>query len=111
MTCRVLVCDDEPKVATEWLAEIEQALPAGAYDLRPVPSSNDIKGAIQALLRRRVTIMEPGPGPQERCLFDEADVLVIDYDLVHVDENNTRYTGEEVARLARAFSDVGSWLS
>lgn len=107
MTSRVLVCDDDPAAATEWRAEIEQVLPAGAYEVQPVPSSDDIKGAIQALLHRRVALIKPGPSPEQRCLFDEADVLVIDYDLVHVDEDNTRYTGEEVARLARAFSECG----
>jgi hypothetical protein len=107
MTCRVLVCDDEPAAARDWLAEIEQVLPAGAYDVQPVPSSDDIKHAIQALLHRRMVLIKPGPRPEQRCLFDEADVLVIDYDLVHVDEDNTRYTGEEVARLARAFSECG----
>jgi hypothetical protein len=107
MTCRVLVCDDEPAAARDWLADIEQVLPTGAYDVQPVPSSDDIKHAIQALLHRRVAVIKLGPRPEQRCLFDEADVLVIDYDLVHVDEDNTRYTGEEVARLARAFSECG----
>jgi hypothetical protein len=30
---------------------------------------------------------------------------MVDYDLLHVDEDNARYTGEGVARLARAFAD------
>jgi len=107
MTSRVLVCDDEPDEAKQWLDEIDKALPAGTYELRPVPSLDEIKKAIQVLLRRRATSSEARDHRQSICLFDEADVLVIDYDLLHIDETNIRYTGEGVARLARAFSQCG----
>jgi hypothetical protein len=107
MTCRVLICDDEPGGGAQWLAEIEKAVPDKTYDLQPVPSQTDIKAAIQVLLHRRADANHSKELSKERCRFDEADVLVIDYDLLHVDENNTRYTGEGVARLARAFSQCG----
>ena len=107
MTCRVLVCDDEPQVAREWMAEIRLVLPSDAYELQDVPSNDEIRDAIHVLLRRRTALREDKQQPKEACLFDQADVLVIDYDLLHVDENNTRYTGEGVARLARVFSTCG----
>ena len=107
MSCRVVVCDDEPGVAEEWLREIGEVLPNGIYDLRPVPSNEHIKDAIQVLLRRRAALREKLARPDEKCLFDGADILVIDYDLLHVDDTNTRYTGEGVARLARVFSECG----
>lgn len=107
MTCRVIVCDDEPTTAQEWIAEITGALPDGTYDLAPVPTNETIKEAIQVLLRRRSALNDGSGNPNEECLFDAADVLVIDYDLLHIDETNTRYTGEGVARLARAFSKCG----
>jgi hypothetical protein len=100
MTCRVIVCDDEPEIAKQWVADIGEALPDGKYDLAGVPSKEEIKEAIQVLLKRR-----RGAAAAERCLFDYADVLVLDYDLYHVDEENTRYTGEGVARLVRVHSE------
>ena len=107
MTSRVIVCDDEPEAAEGWLNEIRQVLPAGAYDVRPVPTNDQIKESVQILLRRRTALREGLARAADRCLFDEADVLVIDYDLLHVDDSNTRYTGEGVARLARVFSECG----
>ena len=44
---------------------------------------------------------------KDHCLFDGANVLILDYDLYHVDEENTRYTGEGVAHLARVHSECG----
>ncbi|CAO3417864.1 hypothetical protein [Azospirillum doebereinerae] len=107
MTFRVLICDDEPEVAKDQLAEIADAVPDGRYTLDPVPGNEEIKDAIQVLLRRRAALRDGRPYAKEDCLFDKADVLVIDYDLLHVDDQNTRYTGEGVARLARVFSECG----
>lgn len=110
MTCSILVCDDEPDVARDWLAAIEGVLPQGAYALLPVPSNEEIRSAIQVLLRRRAALRDGHARAAELCIFDTADVLVLDYDLLHVDEANTRYTGEGLARLARAFSTCGPIL-
>lgn len=106
MTCRVIVCDDEPATAEQWTSEIKDALPEGQYELAPVPSNNDIKKAIQVLLRRKASKHERTVCADD-CLFDKADVLILDYDLFHVDDQNTRYTGEGVARLARVHSECG----
>ncbi len=110
MTCSILVCDDEPDVAKDWLAAIEGVLPESVYALLPVPSNEEIRSAIQVLLRRRAALRDGQATPDEACLFDTADVLVLDYDLLHVDETNTRYTGEGLARLARVFSTCGPIL-
>lgn len=107
MTYNVLVCDDEPEVARDWLSAIQGVLPQGAYVLAPVPSNEEIRDAIKVLLRRRAALRDGQANPDEACLFDSADVLVLDYDLLHVDETNTRYTGEGLARLARVFSTCG----
>jgi hypothetical protein len=107
MTCRVLVCDDQPEVAEEWLNEIRDALPRETYELLPVPGNEEIKSAIQVLLQRRSALRSGQAYSDDRCLFDDADVLVIDYDLLHVDDTNTRHTGEGVARLARVFAKCG----
>ncbi len=107
MTCSVLVCDDEPTSADEWLENISAALPGETYNLLPRPSPESISAAIRMLLSRREALRDKHARPEGSCLFDGVDVLIVDYDLLHIDEANTRHTGEGVARLARAFSTAG----
>lgn len=105
MTRTVLVCDDEPTLASEWVGRIAKMAPAERYTVRPAPKNEEIAEGIKVLLRRRHAAREKADPPADGCLFDGIDILVVDYDLLHVDEDNARYTGEGVARLARLFAD------
>ncbi|MDR6530261.1 hypothetical protein J2800_000997 [Caulobacter rhizosphaerae] len=105
MTCTVLVCDDEPTLAAEWIQRICDIAPASAYAIRPAPGNEQIAEGVKVLLKRRHAARQGAARPADPCLFDGVDILVVDYDLLHVDEDNARYTGEGVARLARSFAD------
>ncbi|NEJ82579.1 hypothetical protein GR268_39340 [Rhizobium leguminosarum] len=107
MSYKVLICDDEPDAAETWVREIVETIDATVYDMQPVPPTAEIEKAIKVLLARRAALRAKEPRPDDPCLFDEIDVLIIDYDLIHVDDKKTRYTGEGVARLARVFSECG----
>jgi len=104
MTYRILVCDDEPALAQSWLAAIEASTANGPYEILPIPQAKELEGAIAGLLARRSAVREGKAVPGDDNLFDQADILVVDYDLIHVDEGKARYSGEAIARLARAFS-------
>lgn len=105
MTFSVLICDDEPDQAEIWIEEVEKCAPKNTYDILKPPSNEEVSGAMKEILLRRGAVRE-GVGRQRgECLFDEVDILVIDYDLVHIDENEAQHTGESIARLARTFSD------
>lgn len=108
MGTKVFICDDEPDIAQVWKGAISEAIAEESqYDPIEVPDRSAISNSIKMLIERQERARDGTDVTQTGCLFDQADVLIIDYDLVHIDDNSTRYTGEGIARLARAFSTVG----
>lgn len=103
MTYSVLVCDDYPELAEDWVKDIQEIAPQN-YKFLSVPNKNDISDAAQELLCRRRAAREARSRKRKKCQFDGVDILFIDYDLVHIDDNNAQHTGESIARLARTFS-------
>ena len=106
MTCSVLLCDDEPHVGLEWAETVRTVAPPDRYAILPPPGPNDLHGAIKELFAREAALLDGNAREQQRCVFDGTDILILDYDLLHVDKDNARHTGESLARLARVFSDV-----
>lgn len=100
---RVRVCDDDEAIADGWVATIQAEAPADAEVAR-LPNA---KEEVSNLLRRKLAA-EKGENPlAQACGFDGIDVLAVDYDLIHLDEEGSRTTGEGIARLARTFSNCG----
>lgn len=100
---KIFVCDDEPQSADDWVKEIQVVV----GDANEVARINDPKLEIKELLERQSAIRNDVNRNEMPSVFDETDVLVVDYDLVHVDDKNARHTGEEFARLARLYSSCG----
>lgn len=101
---RVRVCDDVESIAEEWVAAIKGVVPAD-YDVGRMGAAKD---EVSNLLHRKLAIesgSDPLAPPTE---FDGIDILVVDYDLLHLDDAGGRTTGEGVARLARSFSTCGA---
>ncbi len=105
MSRSVLVCDDDPALAADWVDRVRAIAPAAQYDVQAALSNDETREAIRALLARRKAARDGAAIPTDGCRFDGVDVLVVDYDLLHIDEDSARYTGESVARLARSFAD------
>ena len=106
MSYSVLVYDDEPDLAQEWADVIKQVAPE-EYHLLSTPSKREAQDAVRDILRRRTAVREGEQLTRDKCLFDDVDILIIDYDLLHIDESNAQYTGESIARLVRMFSNCG----
>ncbi len=134
MSYSVLVCDDDPELAQECVEHIKNVAPK-EYDIRTEPNEFVHDATRELLRRRGAareryevnmrciaeggdkrqieTVSALGEAPaatspkqkDEPCLFDGVDILIIDYDLIHISDDNTEYTGESLARLARMFSD------
>lgn len=103
MTLQILLFDDEEQRTEEW----QQGLTALLDDADVVRlSSDDLRDQLEALEGRRQAAREGSEQRLAGTRFDEADVLVVDYDLFDL---HTRYvvTGETVAYLARCFSACG----
>ena len=103
MNYSVLVCDDDPKLAEECVDRIE-ALELDEYGVRTA-ANKIVHAATSEILARRRAARDGKEHLRGECVFDDMDILVIDYDLVHIDDDNTEYTGESLARLARTFSN------
>lgn len=101
---RIRVCDDVEEIADEWVAAIRDEVP-GTYDVSRLAAAKD---EVSNLLLRKIAV-ERGDQPMAHATeFDSIDILVVDYDLLHLDGAGSRTTGEGVARLARSFSTCGA---
>ena len=98
----VLVCDDDPDLAGNYVEKIN-AMELDEYRVSSV-CNKVFRASTKELLGRRRAARDRKDRQRKSCVFDEVDILIIDYDLIHIDDDNTEYTGESLAHLARTFS-------
>lgn len=101
---RVRVCDDDADAAGEWVSLIKATAPP-EFDVARIETA---PGEITNLLQRKLAVERQQSPRVVQTEFDNVDILVVDYDLIHLDEFGSRNTGEGVARLARSFSNCGA---
>ena len=103
MNYKVLLCDDVQNVCVDWRERIEHVAPSN-YTVLPQPDGGEVQCAVKELLARELAAREGRTRERSPCVFDDTDILLLDYDLLYLDEGNARHTGESLARLARVFS-------
>ena len=106
MTYTVLICDDTLDVGVDLAEQVRNVAPAAHYNVLKAPAKEDVLCAIKELFARHNAMLGQRQRGRSACLFDEADILILDYDLLHIDEENARHTSESLARLARLFSNA-----
>ena len=104
MTYTVLICDDDEDVCDDWVGTVRHVAPEEHYKVLSAPSNKDVQCAAKELFARQGAVLDQRQRANSECLFDKANILILDYDLLHVDKDNARHTGESLARLARTFS-------
>ena len=110
MAYSILICDDDPELAEEWREVVDGVVSKELYTVKPCAPIEEVGAAVSELLARR-TVARAGGGIEREaqdCVFDNVDILILDYDLLHIDEQRARYTGEGLARLARTFTECGT---
>ncbi len=102
----ILVCDDNQQIARRWRSQIEEVCPAD-FITESLPQAELVE-AISALEERRKNARGSGGigFAHRRTKFDDADILVIDYDLLNL-KSQAFITGENLAYLARCYSRCG----
>ena len=101
---KILVFDDQSDLAADWADQIGAAMgEAGNVSVLTEPDAD-----FEAVVARKVSIKEDKEVDTTRTIFDELDVLVVDFDLVLMDGKNGRTTGEGLARLMRTYSTCGA---
>lgn len=104
MKYRVLVCDDDVQLAQEWVDAIRKVATSD-YEILDAPSGDQVQRAASEVMKRSSAARTGLKRAPQRCLFDGIDVLIIDYDLLHIDEKKAQHTGEGLGRLTRMFAD------
>jgi len=102
--CRVMIFDDEPEKAQAWREQIEGLKVAGV-EVASL-SKIDIQGHLDALYGRRTEADEGKSVGDFPSALDDVDILIVDFDLRHLDDHRGFATGEEIAYAARLFSRV-----
>lgn len=108
MSLKVGLLDDHDSQADSWLAAMQAVSPESGFEFVKV-SAGDFTAGIEVLAKHRQQILRDKPAETANApatLFDEYDILVVDYDLTFFDEG-VFHTGEQVAYLARTFSQCG----
>jgi hypothetical protein len=100
-SCRVVILDDEsgkPQGLRKSLEGLGEKLEVNA------PEKKVVEDQLDLLYKRRAAI-DAGKSPWEiKSMLDEADVLIVDFDLRHLGDHMGFATGEEIAYSARLFS-------
>lgn len=102
---KVIVYDDMPQISQQIADKVQKA--SAQVDV-VVASTEDFEDTVGELNRRRSTWRVSGMGADTgtRCMADEADVLIVDYDLLGY-STTADITGNRLAYLLRSFSDCG----
>ena len=101
----IVVCDDDPVATSEWVSVIGGRLRENAEV--QAPSLKDLSASLEVLTRRQRILRETGTlSMEDRSIFDEADIIFLDYDLLDMD-TNSYLTGQELAYLVRCYSPCG----
>lgn len=105
----VVFVDDEARFLKAWRESFESSADQAGFSIDESPLAT-IKDGIRALIDARNEARKKRPSnaraPGGNSLFDNADLVFVDYDLVALSEN-TAITGEDIAYLLRCFSSCG----
>ncbi len=109
MKMKILICDDSQDVGLSLKKGIERIDAYKKHFEEPILTSNEeLVNAVKALEKRlrqaRDEEITDYPDNDDAIIFDEANLLVIDYALFNLDES---FTGERIAYLARCYSKCG----
>jgi hypothetical protein len=103
---KVVLCDDEEKNSAEWKQELDELPGMESRFEVLVVEADEFNRDMKILEGRREALREKTEVASTRTIFDDAAVLIVDYDLYDYDPKHL-FTGDSVAYLARSFSSCG----
>lgn len=103
---KILICDDEPAQIERWKKDIGNGYPGDVIDWLPFDPSKDFDRYLGQLTARRRRARGLPADEYIAMEFDEADILILDYDILK-SGTHAFVTGEELAYLARCYSTCG----
>jgi hypothetical protein len=109
MTRKILIFDDEKDATEAWKVQLDTiSVLKDDYEIVPV-TDEKFRDAVKGLEGRRKQVREQSNFTLSYGdnLFDEAAILIIDYDLLQLYQDEF-LTGEAVAYIARCYSKCGT---
>lgn len=110
---KVIICDDEQAVSDHWANGLKGATGTGQLEITAL-NPEEVSAAALSLEARQTAARNEATNnsPVDTCPFDDADILIVDYDLLELPEQSAQRsivgeTGERLAYLARCFSKCG----
>lgn len=108
---KILVCDDETRSLERWSNELTRMMKRTglSFSVDSIERRQEFMRAISVLEKRRKDARRRG-GPTRKwgsTIFDEADILIVDYDLLNLERDTAYVTGESLCYLCRAYSQCG----
>ena len=105
---KIIIYDDRKRQANRWERRIQEAFDGAGLDSPTINAIPTGKGSFSKLVatlnERRLAARTSGPTTaHERLVIDDADVLIIDFDLIHFGDHGDT-TGTRLAYLARCYS-------
>lgn len=103
MKRELIIIDDEPKVLTRYSQKLQHGGAAASFEIQ-CASRDALLDGVQLLEERCQNARRGRIGTSAKTIFDQAAVLVIDFDLIKF---KGFLTGETIAYLARNYSTCG----
>lgn len=104
----VLICDDDRQMAHGWANRLNETLKSACLDYKAKPLKlEDFLECLKALHRRKKSARNSTKEDEEPIPFDDASVLVVDYELLDLGDDFGLVSGEEIAYHARMYSKCG----
>jgi len=102
----VVFVDDDDRLLDEWRGKWQEACPKGKAVLEDNKTADTKSEIFQLSTARHGTRKDPRHVVAETPLFNKADLVLVDYDLIEL-EQSTALTGEDIAYLLRCFTTCG----
>jgi hypothetical protein len=104
----VLICDDDPQIADSWAKRLNEVFKSVCPEYHAeFMRQQEFKDCLNKLHLRKEQARN-GSRPEDGSMrFDEASVLIIDYELLNLDDGLGLVTGEDIAYNARLYSTCG----
>jgi hypothetical protein len=103
---KLLIADDLPARLDEWVRRLGDVPEVQAHFKIDRLEPGELQDALDELERRRRADRSGKDREDEQCRFDDAELLIVDYDLTELERHSSE-TGVGLAYLARCFSDCG----
>lgn len=102
---KILIYDDDEKTLEDFTSMLESVKVLKGLDKEPIPRKEFEKNLV--LINNRREMIRNKSSVSYDSIFDDTDILILDFDLLKTFNSNFFLTAEHVAELLRCFTTCG----